>query len=74
MYDPRLAVLIELPFVTDRRTNRQTLSDRQWVTADDDDISLLVKQQMANANVEKERKKSQKNDSYTEVNNYKKMK
>ena len=41
--------------MTDRRTNRQTLSDRQWVTADDDDISLLVKQQMANANVEKER-------------------
>jgi len=50
------------------------LSDRQGVTADDDDIPLLVKQQMANANVEKERKKSQKNDSYTEVNNYKKMK
>jgi len=38
-------------------------------------FSLLVKQQMTNANVEKkenERKKHQKHTSHTEVNNYKK--
>ena len=41
-----------------------------------DDVSLLVKQQIANANVEKSKKKQKniKNESYAEVNNYKKMK
>jgi len=39
----------------------------------DDDISLLVKRQMTNANVEKKQKeKNTKNESYTEVNNYNK--
>ena len=35
------------------------------------DISLLVKQQMTDANVEKKEKET-KNESYTEINNYKK--
>jgi len=39
----------------------------------DDDISLLVKRQMTNADVEKSKKKNNtKKESYTEVNNYKK--
>jgi len=41
-----------------------------------DDVSLLVKQRIANANVEKSKKnkKHQKRIIYAEVNNYKKMK
>jgi len=39
----------------------------------DDDISLLVKRQVTNANVEKSKKKNNtKKESYTEINNYRK--